>query len=61
MKYKTMMEILDDESLDLSEMHDLMWQYLDEKGMSMEEFMATEEGQIIQEISDRARFAAPTI
>ena len=47
MKYKTMAEILQDETLSLSEMHETMWKFLEEKGMSMEEFMATKEGMEI--------------
>ena len=47
MKYKSITEILEDESLGLSEIHNLMFQFLEEKGMSMEEFMATKEGMEI--------------
>ena len=49
MKYKTMTEILEDESLDLLEMHELMWQFLEEKGMTEDEFYETEEGQELLE------------
>ena len=59
MKYKTMTEILEDKSLDLTAMNEAIWQFLEEKGMSMEEFMATEEGQKLMELSDKARFADP--
>ena len=47
MKYKSITEILEDESLGLSEIHNLIFQFLEEKGMSMEEFMATKEGMEI--------------
>ena len=59
MKYKTMTDILKDESLDLMAMHEAIWEFLEEKGQSMEEFMATEEGQKIMEESAEARFTTP--
>lgn len=59
MKYKTMTEILEDKNLDLTAMNEAIWQFLEEKGLSMEEFMETEEGQRLMELSDKARFADP--
>lgn len=59
LKYATMTEIFHDETLSLSEMEDAMWQFLEEKGMTMEEFMATEEGRRVQDVSDMERLGGP--
>ena len=59
MKYKTITEITQDKSLNLSEMNDAIWEFLDEKKMTMEEFMATEEGYQMLEQATEERFTAP--
>ena len=59
MKYKTITEIIQDKSLNLSEMNDAIWEFLDEKKMTMEEFMATEEGYQMLEQATEERFTAP--
>lgn len=59
MKHKTMTEILEDKSLSLPEIHEAMWKFLETKGMSMEEFMMTAEGQKILKMSEEDRFTHP--
>ena len=55
-KYKTMKEIWEDETLDLEEAHQITMQFLEQKGMTMEDYMATEEGQELLKMSEEARF-----
>ncbi len=59
MKYKSIMEILDAENLSLTEMQEAFEEYLKGKNMTMYEFMATEEGQSLMELNDKARFEDP--
>ncbi len=59
MKYNTMKEIVEDETLNLKEVIELMQQFLNEKGMDMEEYMATDEGQELLKISEEDRFTHP--
>ena len=54
-----MTEILEDKTLDLTAMDEAIWRFLEEKGMLMEEFMGTEEGQSLMELSNKARFEDP--
>ena len=46
-KYNSMTEIIQDTSLNLLELDEAIWAFLDERNMSMPDFMATEEGQKI--------------
>ena len=60
MKYKTVKEIISDETLDLCEMMEMIEQFLKAKGMTVDEFLyETEEGQRLQEESADARFTMP--
>ncbi len=59
MKYNTMKEIVEDETLNLKEVIELMQQFLNEKEMNMEEYMATDEGQELLKISEEDRFTHP--
>ena len=56
-KYNTITEITQDESLNLSEMNDAIWAFLDEHNMTMEDFMVTEEGYKMYEKAAEDRFA----
>ena len=58
MKYKTVTEIMQDESLSLSEIEETISKFLSERGMTEDEFFyETEEGQKLLKLSDEARFS----
>ena len=62
MKYKTVREIMEDESLSLPEMQETIDKFLSEKGMTADEFFyETKEGQRIQEEAAEKRFTMPII
>ncbi len=57
MKYKSVKEIMEDESLSLYEIEETIEIFLNEKGMTVDEFFyETEEGQKLQELSAEERF-----
>lgn len=59
MKYKSVTEILQDESLGLFEMEELMIRFLSERNMTLDEFMETEEAEKLIEAAAEARFSEP--
>ena len=61
MKYKSVTEIMEDESLDLVEVMETVELFLKERGMTTREFFYhTEEGRKLQEKAAEARFTMPT-
>ena len=59
MKYQSIIEILDAENLSLTEMQEAFEEYLKDKNMTIYEFMATEDGQSLMELNNKARFEDP--